>query len=54
MVAGSRTANVARKGGDPLGVGKGQMYRGSRVTPGEGRALASGVFVKEERTGEWR
>src|ERR1039458_1328477 len=39
---------------DHLGVGKGQMYRRSRVMPMEGRALASGEFVKEERTGEWR
>jgi hypothetical protein len=37
---------------DHLGVGKGQMYRGSRVTPVEGRALTSGVFVKEGRTGD--
>ena len=39
---------------DHPGVGKGQMYRRSRVTPVEGRALTSGVFVKEERTGDWR
>ena len=39
---------------DHLGVGKGQRYRGSRVMPVEGRALTSGVFEKEERTGEWR
>jgi hypothetical protein len=37
---------------DHLGVGKGQRYRGSRVTPVEGRALTSGVFVKEGRTGD--
>jgi hypothetical protein len=37
---------------DHLGVGKGQRYRRSRVTPVEGRALASGVLEKEERTGD--
>jgi hypothetical protein len=37
---------------DQLGVGKGQRYPGSRVTPVEGRALASGVFEKEGRTGD--
>ena len=42
------------RAGDHLGVGKGQRYRGSRVMPVEGRALTSGVFEKEERTGEWR
>ena len=35
-----------------LGVGEGQMYRLSWVMPVEGRALASGVFVKEGRTGD--
>ena len=39
---------------DHLGVGEGQMYRRSRVMPVEGRALASGVFGKRERTGDWR
>jgi hypothetical protein len=29
---------------DHLGVGEGQRYRGSRVTPVEGRTLASGVL----------
>jgi len=37
---------------DHLGVGKGQRYRGSRVTPVEGRALASGGLEKEGRTGD--
>src|ERR1035438_6213842 len=37
---------------DHLGVEEGQMYRGSRVTPVEGRTLASGVFVKEGRPGD--
>src|SRR6266404_3578336 len=35
-----------------LGVGEGQRYRRGRVMPVEGRTLASGVFVKEERTGD--
>ena len=39
---------------DHLGVGEGQMYRRSRVTPVEGRALTSGVLEKEERSGDWR
>ena len=39
---------------DHLGVGEGQRYRGSRVMPVEGRALASGVLAKEERSGDWR
>ena len=47
---GRDPANAIDRMADHLGVGKGQMYRGSRVTPGEGRALASGVFVKRERT----
>ena len=54
MVAESRPANAVVRTADHLGVGKGQMYRRSRVMPMEGRALASGEFVKEERTGEWR
>jgi hypothetical protein len=37
---------------DHLGVGKGQRRPRSRVTPVEGRALASGGFVKEGRTGD--
>jgi hypothetical protein len=37
---------------DRLGVGEGQMYLRSRVMPVEGRTLASGVFVKEGRTGD--
>jgi hypothetical protein len=39
---------------DRLGVGEGQRYRRSRVMPVEGRALASGVFGKRERIGDWR
>jgi hypothetical protein len=52
VVAELRSANVAGRAADHLGVGKGQRYRRGRVTPAEGRALASGVFVKEERTGD--
>jgi hypothetical protein len=39
---------------DHLGVGKGQRYLRSRVTPVEGRALTSGVLEKEERSGDWQ
>ena len=35
-----------------LGVGEGQMYLRSRVIAAEGRTLTSGVFGKEERTGD--
>ena len=52
MVVESRTANAARERADHLGVGKGQRYRRSRVTPMEGRALTSGVFEKEGRIGD--
>jgi hypothetical protein len=52
MVVGSRPANAAERVADHLGVGKGQRYRRSRVTPVEGRTLTSGVFVKEGRTGD--
>ena len=54
MVGKSRTPNGIERMADHLGVGKGQRYRGSRVTPVEGRALASGVLEKEERNGDWR
>src|SRR6266536_3807253 len=50
----SRTSNGIDRMADPLGVGKGQRYRRSRVTPGEGRALTSGVLEKEGRSGDWR
>ena len=52
MVAESRTVNAAEWTADHLGVGKGQMYRRSRVMLVEGRTLTSGVFVKEGRTGD--
>src|ERR1017187_4268739 len=54
MVGESQTSNVIERMADHLGVGKGQRYLRSRVTPVEGRALTSGVLVKEERSGDWR
>jgi hypothetical protein len=54
MVGESRFPNGINGMTDHLGVGKGQRYRGSRVTPVEGRALTSGVLEKEERNGDWR
>jgi hypothetical protein len=54
MVGESRTPNGIVRMADHLGVGEGQRYRGSRVTPVEGRALASGVLEKEGRSGDWR
>ena len=54
MVGESRTLNGISRMADHLGVGEGQRYRGSRVTPVEGRALASGVLEKEGRSGDWR
>jgi hypothetical protein len=52
MVEESRTSNGIERMPDHLGVGEGQRYRGSRVTPVEGRALAFGVLEKEERNGD--
>jgi hypothetical protein len=54
MVGESRTPNDTYRVADHLGVGEGQRYLRSRVTPVEGRALASGVLEKEERDGDWR
>ena len=54
MVGESQTPNVVVRRTDHLGVGKGQMYQRSRVISVEGRALTSGVLVKEERSGDWR
>ena len=54
MVGESRTPNGIERMPDHQGVGEGQRYRGSRVTPVEGRALTSGVLEKEERSGDWR
>jgi hypothetical protein len=47
-----RTSNGIARMSDPLGVGEGQRYLRSRVMPVEGRTLASGVLVKEERSGD--
>lgn len=44
--------NVAREGDGQSGSRRGPYDRGGRVTPAEGRALASGVLVKEERCGD--
>ena len=53
MVAeGSVPRRRRKRAGSHLGVGKGQRYLRSRVTPVEGRTLASDVFVKEGRTGD--
>jgi hypothetical protein len=54
MVGESRAPNVIFGMTDHLGVGEGQRYRRDRVTPVEGRALASGVLEKKERSGDWR
>jgi hypothetical protein len=54
MVGESQTSNGICRMADHLGVGKGQKYQGSRVTPVEGRALTSGELEKEERSGDWR
>jgi len=53
MVGESQPPNGIGRMTDRLGVGEGQRYRRSRLTPVEGRALASGVLVKEERSGDW-
>ena len=54
MVGESQAPNGIGRMADHLGVGKGQMYQRSRVTPVEGRALASGVLEKKGRSGDWR
>jgi hypothetical protein len=46
MVEESRTSNGIYRMADHLGVGEGQKYPRSRVTPVEGRALTSGVLAK--------
>jgi hypothetical protein len=48
----SRASNAIVWMADYLGVGEGQRYLGSRVMPVEGRALVSGVLVKEGRNGD--
>ena len=45
-------SNLVRKGGGQSGSRRGPYDRGGRVTPAEGRALASGVLVEEERRGD--
>jgi hypothetical protein len=52
MIGGVAARNATKRVAGHLGVGEGQRYRGSRVMPVEGRALASGEFVKEGRTGD--
>ena len=52
MAAEGSVPRRRHKGRRTIWVGKGQRYQGSRVTPVEGRALASDVFVKEGRTGD--
>lgn len=54
MVGESRAPNGIFRMADHQGVGEGQRYRRSRVMPGEGRTLASGVLEKEGRSGDWR
>src|SRR6266481_6062696 len=54
MVGESQSSNAIGRMADHLGVGEGQKYRRSQVTPVEGRALASGALEKEERSGDWR
>jgi hypothetical protein len=54
MVGESRAPNGIFRMSDHLGVGEGQRYPRSRVTPVEGRTLASGVLEKKERSGDWR
>ena len=53
MVGESRAPNVIYGMADHLGVGEGQRYRRSRVTPAEGRTLTSGRIVKKGRSGDW-
>jgi len=53
-MGGGRASNVAEKATTCLGVGDGQMYQRSRVTPVEGRTLTLDVLLKKKRTGDWR
>jgi hypothetical protein len=52
MVRGVASHERRCRAAGHLGVGEGQMYLRSRITPVEGRTLASGVFAKEGRTGD--
>lgn len=49
---GGRSSNIVRRMMARLGVGEGQMYRRSRVTPAEGRALTLEELLKKKRTGD--
>jgi hypothetical protein len=51
-VGGGESRTPLARAADQLGVGEGQLYRRSRVTPVEERTLTSGEFEKEERTGD--
>jgi hypothetical protein len=46
-----RASNVAEKATTCLGVGEGQMYPRSRVTPVEGRTLTLDELLKKEEDG---
>ena len=49
---GGRVSERHHKGGGQTGRRRGPYDRGGRVMPAEGRALASGVLVKEGRNGD--
>jgi len=53
-VGESQSSNSIGRMVDRLGVGKGQKYLRSRVTPAEGRALTSSVLEKKKRSGDWQ
>jgi hypothetical protein len=50
--AGSRPATM-RLGVGPGGSRKGSYYLWCRVMPAEGRALTSGVLLRETKRGDW-
>ena len=52
MVAESRIANVAGKGGGPFGSRRGSEVPGKPGNAGGGKDFASGGFVKEGRRGD--
>ena len=47
-------ADIIYKDDGQPGSRRGPQYRGGRVIPAEGRALASDVLLKKERGGDWR
>jgi hypothetical protein len=51
---GGRTSSIVSRAVARPGIGEGQMYSGSRVTPVEGRTLTLDVLWKKKRTGDWR